>query len=56
MHSKAHTSGRTLLNRWSALHRGHLCRQNTTNTRDKHPCPHRVSNLQSQQSSCRKLM
>jgi len=43
------TVGRTHLDEWSARRRDH-----TTLTSDKHPCPRRVSNPQSQQANGRR--
>ena len=47
------TFGRPTLDKWSARQR-HLTCQHTTLTRDRHPCPRRDSNPQSQQASCRR--
>jgi len=53
-HSRHTTLGRTPLDEWSARRRD-LYLTTHTPTRDRHPCPRRESNLQSQQASDRIL-
>ena len=51
-HTHTHTLGRTPLDEWSARHRGFY--PITHNTKERHPCPRRDSNLQSLQTNGRR--
>jgi len=51
LHSKLTTVGRNPLDDWSAGRRELYLTTHTVLTRDKHPCPRRDSNTQSQLAS-----